>query len=154
MIILLLSRRAARGRVTTSSLKAIVADHPPAVLFLVTFTAMFLMAAMRDAGIDSRMLSPAYVPVTLILLKFGSHLIDPIQRRITVFVRRVPSALLALWLCFPLANVTRSTAGRFKNGAGYYNTMAWRESKTVAYAKQMLSNNDNVHVYSNGPDVL
>ncbi|MCX6844028.1 MAG: hypothetical protein NTX53_17325 [candidate division WOR-3 bacterium] len=148
------SRTAARR--LTSSLKAVLAGHLPAVLFLLTYTIMLLVTSstVEYDQIGSRLLSPIYVPATLVLLKVGSYLFGPTQRRTTAFVSRVPPVLLALWLCFPLASVARSTARRFKNGAGGCNTRMWRESETVAYARQMLSTKDDVHVYSNGTDAL
>jgi len=153
LTISVLSSSTARSRLTRG-LKAIISDHPPAVLFLVGFITMLLVAAARDVGIDSRMLSPVYVPATLILLAFAARLLSPTQPRAAAFSNRAPSVLLVLWLCFPFASVARSTIGRLRNGAGFYNTDTWRKSETVAYAKQMLSNNDDVRVYSNGPDAL
>ena len=151
----ILSSRTAIGRVT-SSLKAVLIGDFPAVLFLLTYATM-LLATSSTAEYDQigdRLLSPVFVPATLVLLKVGSYLFGPAEQRTTALVSRVPSVLLALWLCFPLASVVRTTAGRYRNGAGGLNTMKWRESETVAYAKQMTSTKDDVHVYSNGTDAL
>ena len=150
LIVIVLSARSATRRVK-SSLKTILIGHSPAVILLATYFVVLLVAATRDAVIDYRMLSPLYVPATLILLKLGSYLLSPTQDIPNAVAGKVPAVLLALWLCFPLQNVASATAGRFKNGAGGYNTETCRESKTVAYVKQMLSTNDDVPVYSNDP---
>jgi hypothetical protein len=147
-----LSSKTARGRLT-SGLRAIISDHTPIVLFLVAFLVATLMAARRDATIDSRMLSPVYVALTLVLLKLAYQLLCPTQPPTTAFASTGPVVLLALWLCFPLTRIAQSTKGRLRDGAGDYSKRIWRESETVAYAKQMLSTN-NVHVYSNDPGVL
>jgi hypothetical protein len=143
----------ARRRIRRS-LEAILSDHQPVVMLLAFYTIMLSTAAMRDAYTDSRMLSPLYVPLLLVLLKLGSHLISPIERPAATFVSRGPAVLLALWLCFPFASVARSTAVRFRDGAGGYSTTKWRESETIAYARQVLSTHGDFHIYSNGHDVL
>jgi len=153
LTITVLSSRTAIRRLTRS-LKAIFIGQLPTVLFLVTYTIMLLMAAARDAVIDSRLLSTIYIPATLVVLKLIWDLFSQTQLPAIASVRKIPAVLLALWLCFPLTSVAWSTVSRFKDGAGGYSTKTWRESGTVAYARQMLSANDSVPVYSNGPDVL
>jgi hypothetical protein len=119
------------------------------VAFLVTFPIILLMAATRDAWIDSRMLSPAYIPATLILLKLGSHLFGSSRTRIGAFTGRIPTALLALWLFLPLRNVVQLTTASIKNGTGL-SDRSWRESATVARAKELSSAADpQPPVYSN-----
>jgi hypothetical protein len=110
--------------------------------------------AARGGSVEERYLSYVYVPVTLILLELVARLLSPPQPSTAGFVRRLPAILLALWLCFPLRSVAVDTVDRFRNGAGGYNTRKWRESETIAYAKQMLTGGDSVHVYSNVPDGL
>jgi hypothetical protein len=153
LTIRVLSSRNARRRLT-SSLKATLFDHFPAVLFLVTYTFTLVVAGTRDAWIETRTLSPVFVPAILVLLKLSSCLFGSTQGRTTVFVSSAPTVVLALWLCFPLASVARSTFGRFKNGAGGYSTKNWHESETVANARRMLSANGDVPVYSDAPDAL
>jgi hypothetical protein len=148
-----ISSRAARRRVS-SGLKAILRDHTPAMLLLVALMITLLAAATRDAACNSRMLSPVYVPATLVLLTLASRMFSPVRLRTTAFASGVASVLLVVWLCFPFASVARDTAGRLRDGAGIYNTKTWRESETVAHAEQMHSTNGAVRVYSNAPDAL
>ncbi|MCX6841826.1 MAG: hypothetical protein NTX53_06060 [candidate division WOR-3 bacterium] len=155
LTIAVLSSRTAIRRLT-SSLKAIFIGQSPTVLFFVTYTIMLLVTSSTTAydPIDDRLLSPVYVAATLVLLKLVSDLLSPTQLPSAAFVRKVPAVLLALWLCLPLTSVAQLTRSCLRNGAGGYNTKTWRESGTVAYAKQVLSTNDDVHVHSNGQDVL
>jgi hypothetical protein len=104
--------------------------------------------------IDNRLLSPVYIPFTLLLLEFGARLFGPSPRHTAAIVRMAPSLFLALWLCFPLASVARSTADRMRSGAGSYNSDIWRRSETVAFVKQMFGNNGRIPVYSDGADAL
>jgi len=138
------------------SLRAVFVDRLPVVLLLASYITVVLVTsgATELDQIDDRLLSPVYIPVTLLLLEVGSLLFGPTQRRTAAFVGGVPSVLLAVWLCFPLASVARTTVRRMRNGAGSFSSDIWRESETVAYARQMLSDNDRILVYSNGPDLL
>jgi hypothetical protein len=134
----IITSRAVRER-ALSIPKAVLTDRPPVVLFIVAFVVALLMAAMRDAAVEPRTLSPVYLPVTLVLMKLGSYLFGPTQSRTTALVSRAPVILLALWLCFPLTSAVSLTAHRFKDGAGQYSTRSWRESETIAYARQLFA---------------
>jgi hypothetical protein len=118
------------------------------------FNIVLSVAATRDAFIESRVLFPVYVPVTLILMKFVNGLIGASRAVPKATVNKVPVVLVGLWLCLPLVSVVRSTFGRFEDGAGSFSRKRWRESETVSYVKQMLSTRDDVLVYSNGTDAL
>ena len=133
-------------------LKAVLWHNQPAVIFLAVYSAALVLLAARGASsfIDQRLLSPLYVPATLLLLKLAHGVLGQERTNRTAFVRNMPVVLLSLWLCFPLAWVLRSTARRYENGAGGYNTRTWRESETVARARRVPSD----HLYSNGRDVL
>ena len=144
------SSRTVRSRLLNST-RIILRHDAPSILLLGAYVlGQSASAAMSaHAGTNSRYLSPAYIPATLILLKLAYHLLGPTRPTANAVAGRVPAVLLALWLCFPLRDVAMSTAVRFKDGAGGFSTRTWRESETVAYAEQMLSTNDGVHVYSN-----
>jgi hypothetical protein len=151
---LVLSRRA-RTRLS-DGLKAVLCRDQPAVIFLGVYSAALVLLAARGASsfVDQRLLSPLYVPATLLLLKLAHSMLGQERTNRTALVRNLPLVLLSLWLCFPLAWVLRSTARRYENGAGGYNTRMWRESETIAHASRVPSANGGNHLYSNGTDVL
>lgn len=153
LTIAVVSSRIVTRRMTTS-LKAVFIGQIPAVMLLVSYTMVLSVAATRDAFIESRVLSPVYVPVTLILMKFVNDLIGASRAVPKATANKVPVILVALWLCLPLVSVVRSTVGRFEDGAGSFSRKRWRESETVAYVRQMLSATDDFLVYSNGTDAL
>jgi hypothetical protein len=147
--------RMARKRLS-SSLRAVLSDHTPVVLFLAVYSIALLALAMRGASsaIDSRLASPVFVPLTVVLLNVAYDLLGPSRTAPNFPVSRMPTMLLALWLCFPLASTALATARRFRNGAGGYSIRSWHESETVTYARRALSAHADVRVYSNGPDAL
>jgi hypothetical protein len=126
------------------------------VVFLAVYSVVLVLLAARGASsfVDQRLLSPLFVPATLLLLELAYGVLDQERTNSTALARNLPLLLLSLWLCFPLAWVLRSTARRYENGAGGYNTRTWRESETVAYARRVPSTIDGNHLYSNGIDVL
>jgi len=142
------TRRAVRG------LREIFFADLPVVLLAGVFVLSVSTVTTAYSAIGDRLLSPVYVPTTLVLLFLGMRLSAPTEPVAGVANSKVPAVLLALWLCLPLQNVVSATAGRFRDGAGGYNTKARRESETIACARQVLSTTAGVRVYSNGPDVL
>jgi len=151
-LVLLLSR-ALRARLRTSA-KSVLSRHASTVQFAVVFTVGLLASALRDANVDSRTLSPIYVPLSLILLALVYDLLSSTRPASMVAAGGVPSILLGAWLCLSATNVTLAATRRFRDGAGGLNSRKWRENNTVVYAKQMLRGRDGVRVYSNATDVL
>ncbi len=151
-LVALISSRAARMGVLRG-LKAVVSDYLPILMVLVSYVVLLSIAGISDAQIESRTLSPVYVPLLALFLGLGSRLLSPAQGRFGAIASRVPMILLALWLCFPLTSVVLSAARRFRDGAGGYSTKTWRESETVMHTQQLLSAG-YARLYSNGPDAL
>ena len=147
--------RTARARLSRG-LKAVLRHHQPVVIFLAAYSAVLVLLAARGASsfVDQRLLSPLYVPATLLLLKLAHSMFIQERTNPATLARNVPVMLLSLWLCFPLAWVVRSAARRYENGAGGYNTRTWRESETIAHARLVPSANGSNRLYSNGIDVL
>jgi hypothetical protein len=152
-LVALVASRGARVRMWRS-LKALLSNQPPALLLSASYLITLLVAARRDAVIDSRMLSPIFIPASLVLLRLAYDLLGPNRPVPRAIASTIPLVFLALWLSFPVGSVALDTAARFMNGAGGYNTRAWRESETVAFAKEILTTKDDVPVYSNVPLAL
>jgi hypothetical protein len=153
ILVAIVAFRAARARIY-SSLKYVLSDHLAAVLLLASFTFTLVGAATRDAvvKIDSRLLSPVYVPATIVLLSLAKRVLSPPRPSSSALIRKTPEALLALWLCLPVQSAVRSAADHLRFGPGGFATRAWRESETVACAKMMSSL--PITMYSNDPQAL
>ncbi len=138
------------------SFKSIFDTRLPVLLFSVVYTIVLLVTsgATELDGIDDRLLSPIYVPATLLLLEFGSLLFGPTKRRSLALLHRAPSLFLALWLCFLVADFARLTAGRVDNGAGAYSSDTWRKSETMSYVRDKLRTDQEARWYSNATDAL
>ena len=136
------------------SLRTVLIAHLPAVLLAGVYVLSVTCITTAYSQVGNRLLSPVYVPITLILLNLTMHLLTPTEPVAGVAASKIPSVLLALWLCLPLQDLASATANRFRDGAGGYNTRACRESETIACARDVLSTTAGVRVYSNGPDVL
>jgi 4-amino-4-deoxy-L-arabinose transferase-like glycosyltransferase len=147
--------RAARTRLARG-FRSVLRHYQPAVIFVATYSAVLVLLAARGASsfVDQRLLSPLFVPATLVLLQLANGVLGQERAGRTALSRNLPSVLLSLWLCFPLTWVLRSTARRYENGAGGYNTRTWRESETIAQARRLPSTSGGNHLYSNGQDVL
>jgi hypothetical protein len=153
LVLVLLLSSARRARLLRS-LRSVLSSHTPAVLFVVVFTVGLLASALRDANVDSRTLSPSYVPLSMVILALVYDLLSSTRPVSMVAADRVPSILLGVWLCLSATNVTLAATRRFRDGAGGLNSTKWRENKTVNHVKQMLRGSDGVRVYSNATDVL
>jgi len=147
--------RPARTRLSRG-IRAVLWHHQPTAIFVAVYSAVLVLLAARGASsfVDQRLLSPLYVPATVLLLKLAYRVLGQDRVAPAALSRRLPLVLLSLWLCFPLAWVLRSTARRYENGAGGYNTRIWRESNTIAQARRLPSADSGNYLYSNGRDVL
>lgn len=137
-------------------LKALWLEHGPALLLVLAFAAAVLATTTTGVWIDSRMLSPVYIPTTLMLLTLVRYRFGTTQPATAsgVVAGRLTTALISLWLFFPLTDAALSTVRRAQEGAGVYNMRVWRESETVAYARGSLQDAHGGRIYSNGFDVL
>jgi hypothetical protein len=133
-----------------------VLSYTPGVLLSATYILVLvsLASAKHIPYVEPRYLSPLYVPVTLALLELATRFLRPTWPSARPFARKAPAMLLVLWLLIPAVSVVRSTAHRFRNGAGGYSIRKWHESETVAYVKRTLSGGNDVHLYSNLPSAL
>jgi 4-amino-4-deoxy-L-arabinose transferase-like glycosyltransferase len=145
---------AGRRRLVNSVKSLLLRDSPLVLLFFLYVLTTVSSLSAKHFRCEPRYAAPLFVIFTLVLLRLAGEVLGQVRHLPRILSGRIPVLLLALWLFFPLISVARSTATRFKNGAGGYNRRSCRESRAIAYARQALSANDAVYVYSNGPDVL
>jgi hypothetical protein len=154
LISLALSSKAGRRRLATGAM-SILWRHAPILLLASLYAiATVLQISAKHFRYEPRYIAPLFVPVTVVLLGLARLLSGPkwlLPRSVTM---KVPTMLLALWLCLPLSSIARAMVNRFQGGAGGYSSRPVRESPTIACTKQILSLNPGTQVYSNGPDAL
>jgi 4-amino-4-deoxy-L-arabinose transferase-like glycosyltransferase len=137
------------------ALRAGLGRVAPLLLFSLIYLAfMVLSSLLADvAPLDDRLLSPVYVPVTLLMLLLARELLLPLGQG---FSQRFPNVLavvlVGLWLLLPLRGLRSSLLTGLKEGWGYSGRV-WRDSPIVQYLgrEPLLASGT---VYSNGPDVL
>jgi hypothetical protein len=127
----------------------------PIVLFVVVYTAFLVISSTTTAydSIGDRLLSPIYVPLTLLFLILVQALVEPYRGR---FSNKVMDSFLiialVIWLLvYPIRNVTINAVNLAPIGQGY-NSKVWLESQTVQYLIQHQSLESECTIYTNAPD--
>jgi hypothetical protein len=138
------------------SIKSNFLQISPIVSFILIYTAFLIISARLVAfdQIGDRLLSPIYVPATLILLFFVDGLFHWLSKRTSLQSSTILSLFItAVWLVYPARTTVANALDRIKNGAGGYNTSEWRESSIIHY---LLDHSpvEGCAIYSNVPYVL
>lgn len=127
------------------------------IVFVAIYIAFLILSSTTTAydKIDSRLLSPIYIPVTLLLLLFIEKLIKLLKIYTSSrLIAILPVAGIFIWFLYYPVKVTFAELNyRREFGAGGYNTKEWKESKLINYLQIDKLNNKN-NLYSNAPDAL
>jgi len=136
--------------------RSVFLETSPVILYLLFYAALLIYSS-RTVGMDrlnSRLLSPVYVPLNLVLLCFAQSLLKPI-------VRGAPSRVvlilllagIAVWAPFSARQGLIEHPVFRRDSSGLYNSMKWRDSETIRYLQhQPLGSADTV--YCNDPYAL
>jgi hypothetical protein len=128
----------------------------PTLLFTVLYVSIIVVSSTTTAydQIDSRLMSPVYVPLIVLLFALLDRFIDlartvPLGRH----AQTTMLAVVAIWLVSPAAEVCTGSPGRSRKGAGGYNTVAWRESPTMDFVKHLPGGMEST-IYTNASDAI
>ena len=136
------------------SVKVSLRQISPTVLFVITYIAFLIISSTTTAydRIGDRLLSPIYVPLTLLLLILAQAIVEPYQRR---FSKKIVSSILIIgiliWLVYPVLAIMLNVVNLTQNGRGY-NSKTWKDSETIQYLVQHQTIESECTVYTNGPD--
>lgn len=124
-------------------------------LFVIIYTVFVVISATNtDVSVDNRMLSPVYVPLTLLLLILTETLVDPYRKR---FSKKIVNSFLiigiAIWLIYPIRATILKAVKQTQIGEGY-SGQAWMDSETIQYLLQHRTLESECTVYTNGPDAV
>jgi hypothetical protein len=122
------------------------------------FILIYLGALLAITGpvnlLESRYLSPVFVPITLLLLIFVDKELKP------VFTRFFPkntnliiAAFTVVWFIYPITQMLKGVASQVKEGS-YYTSRTWSTSETIDYLTHHRDLESECTLYSNGPDVI
>lgn len=138
-----------------SKVESVALEISPMVLFVVAHVGFLLISSTTTAydRIDDRLLSPVFVPLTLLLLLLASGIPTLLteqrlsQKRIEILL----TIVTAVWLVF-LAGVTMLNAGVTSKQGRAFSSQSWKNSQTIRYV--LHSGIPDGVIYTNAPDAL
>jgi len=137
------------------TLPAGIAKVAPVLLFLITYLAFMVVssATTEVSPLESRLMSPIYVPLTLLLLMLADQLLKPFGQRLYPRLASILFAVaIGLWLLYPLSSIQAEVIAGLNQGWGYSGRL-WKESPIVQYLQHEPVQTSHT-IYSNAPDVL
>jgi len=143
------------GWATVRALRPEIAKAAPVLLFVVSYLAFMVISSVTTevSPLKDRLLSPIYVPLTLLVLILADQLLAPIGQGLTPrFPGTLAVLLVGIWLLYPLRTIRADVRTGLDQGWGYSGRL-WRESPTVQYLQHHPLPASQA-IYSNGPDVL
>ncbi len=127
------------------------------IRFQAVFAAIYTVYLLASATkvlfepINSRYLSPLYIPFIIFLLPAADIIAERMRTKLASPLWKCAVAIVAgLFLVYPALNTAAAVINSSENGAGGYSTKAWQENKLIAY---MLQNPNNGTYYSNNADI-
>lgn len=125
----------------------------PLLLFISMYSALVVLYASIAAvdRLDDRLLSPLFVPLTLIFLLLLARLIDDYRIYFSARLASIlPAVGLAIWLLYPLRTVSGDVKHQAIRGLGYSN-VGWEERATLHYLQTQPALESGCTLYSNDP---
>ncbi|MGA9533114.1 MAG: glycosyltransferase family 39 protein [Anaerolineales bacterium] len=126
--------------------------HAPLLVYVLVFSATVLISASITAvdRMDDRLLSPLYIPITLLLL-IAVGLIEESKQYVSKTVLQVLLTVgLAAWLLYPLRSSYGAMMHQVVRGLGYANA-GWKENTTLRYLQAHPLLKSECSMYSNDP---
>ncbi len=127
----------------------------PAVNFLIIVALSYLLALLGSTSfldawvpVDTRLLSPLYVPLVAVSLSLGAGLWC--SSRLSKVARAVIAFCLMMTLAAQVATSINWLEFSYQDGVGYAGR-EWRDSETLSKLGALPATNS---IYSNAPDVL
>jgi len=126
------------------------------ILFVLAYTSLLVISSTTTAydKIDYRLLSPVYIPITLLLLILLLASIELYRHYFSIGnTNRLLIIAVAILLLYPFRAVVLDAVKMAQDGRGYSH-YSWKNSPTIQYiCKQRLLQSEYM-IYSNGPDVV
>ncbi len=125
------------------------------VLFAALYLALLVVTASTTTydTLNDRLLSPLYVPITMLLIMLARRALGPYVRTASSRAARLLlGAVVVIWLGVLVRTTADATITFARNGGGYASS-AWRSSETVEWVRQQIDGSE-ARIYTNGPDVL
>jgi hypothetical protein len=129
--------------------------YPIGLLVIIYITFLIISSStIAYDQIDFRLLSPLFIPITLILMTIIQGFFDKLQKRIPKNITKIILfLLLAVLVLHPIQTTFYNAENFYINGIGYSNK-EWLQSKTIQYIRIHQNFVLGCDVYSNGNDAI
>jgi len=120
------------------------------IVFFAGYTLYLVVMSSRIAfdPIDNRLMSPAFIPLLLVMLSVMDTIIQLCKSNIASYAIL---ALLTLWTIYPLSNALVNLKDSVQNGTGGFSTVRWMSRETIKYLKKIPPGKT---IFSNCPDAI
>lgn len=140
-----------------SKVKTVLLEISPFLLFIIAYVGFLVVSSTTTAydQIDDRLLSPVFVPITLLLLFFASKILTLLteqrlsQKRASILL----AVAIAVWLIYPARATILSITNAMSQGQGY-SSESWRNSQIIDYLLKNRTLVSECEMYSNDPQAL
>jgi len=140
-----------------SKVRTFLSEMRVLLLFTIAYVGFLVISSTTTAydRIGDRLLSPVFVPLTLILLFLASKiLMSPKKWLPPKGVNILLAVAIVMWLLYSSIVATRSIVNAMSHGIGYSGE-SWKSSQTIEYLRQNQALvSECVVIYSNAPDAL
>lgn len=140
-----------------SKARTLLSEIGPLLLLIIAYVGFLLVSSTTTAydQIDNRLLSPVFVPITLLLLFLASKILTSLteQRLSQKHANILLAVAIAVWLVYPARAAMSSITNAMSQGQGY-SSESWRNSQTIEYLLQNRMLDSGRVIYTNGPDAL
>lgn len=142
-----------------SKVRTILLEIWPMLFFIIAYVGFLVVSSTTTAydQIGDRLLSPVFVPITLLLLFLAAKILTSLtERRLSQKGADILLAVaIAVWCLVCLARATQLITNAMSQGQGYSGE-SWRNSQTIEYLLQnrVLESSECEIIYTNDPDAL
>jgi len=140
-----------------SKVRTLLSEIGPLLLPIIAYVGFLLVSSTTTAHdkIGNRLLSPVFVPITLLFLLLVSKILTSLterrlsQKRVSILL----AVTIVMWLVYPARATMSLITNAMSQGQGY-SSKIWRNSQTIKYLLQNRTLESECVIYTNGPDAL
>jgi len=146
-----------RGNWSRSRLRTLLSEVGPSLLLIVVYVGFLVVSSTTTAYdvISFRLLSPVFVPTTLLLLLLAHRIVVSLTGQ--WLHPKHASVLLAVALAAWLVYTAKATAPviKYATSQGWgYSSRTWRDSQTIKYLLEHQTLASECMLYTNDPEAL
>ncbi|MFQ3580614.1 MAG: hypothetical protein SNJ49_01770 [Chloracidobacterium sp.] len=125
------------------------------ILFIIVYLSFILLSSTRIAydPIDNRLLSPIFIPLSIVLVHFFSKTIYPnLRAKLPERTERLAvTAGVLIWFTYPVVSTVTLAIEVWQDGKGYH-SLRWQTSETLAYVRKTHKQLTQLPIYTNDPE--